>query len=233
LLARLRAGTDDRVVSFELLPRLGFELARLVHPDLIEIFGSPPDHAILMELASSSSTTDLAALLEDCLAGALAAGEITDATIAQSGAQAAGLWRWREGMVDGQYRRGPGIKHDISVPVASTPAFIVRAGAILARRHPELEALAFGHLGDGNIHYNLLQKPGTAELNLEAVTPIVNKLVHDLALEMGGSISAEHGIGQLRRSEFARRADPIELSLMRGLKSLLDPDGLMNPGKVL
>ena len=233
LLARLRSASDDRIQSFELLPRLGLELSRLVHPDLVKPFDPPPDYAILVELASSSDVGELGTIFEQALAEAIAAGEIDNSVIAQSQAQAANMWRWRDGMVDGQHRYGPGIKHDVSVPLSSISSFIDRANEMLRRTHPQLQVLAFGHLGDGNIHYNLLQMPDTSHLDMTALTPSINRIVHDLVAEFGGSISAEHGIGQLRRAEFAERASPVELALMRGVKEFLDPHRIMNPGKVL
>jgi FAD/FMN-containing dehydrogenase len=233
LLSRCRAASADQLVSFELLPRLGFELAQGGDSRRALPLDPLPDFAILMELATSAEAIDLGALLESCLSQAMHEGEISNAVIAKSAAQSHDLWGWREGMVEAQHRLGPGIKHDVALPLAKVPDYILTANALLGARYPEARVLAFGHLGDGNIHYNLLQMPDMSGDRLNALTAAVNRDVHDLVEKMGGSISAEHGIGQLRRLEFQSRVDPLEMRMMQGVKKLLDPLGIMNPGKVL
>jgi len=171
--------------------------------------------------------------MEQCLASALETGEITDAAIASSEAQSLAMWQLRESIVEGQNRAGASIKHDVSVPVAQVPDFI-KAGfeAVLATR-PDARLVAFGHLGDGNIHFNLAQPESETKAQFLAHTDAINRIVHDVVERFGGSISAEHGIGQLRRAEFDRRKPAAELDLMRRIKRMVDPDGLMNPGKLV
>ena len=192
-----------------------------------------PAWSILVEASTSSSAFDLRAAFEATLAAALEASEISDAAVASSDAQSRAMWTVREGIVEGQWREGANIKHDVSVPVAQVPRFLERAGAALRAAWPEVRILAFGHLGDGNIHFNLVQPQGEAKERFLARTEAMNAIVHDQVAQFGGSISAEHGIGQLRRTELAQRKSPVELELMRGIKRLLDPDNLMNPGKLL
>ncbi|WP_119304384.1 FAD-binding oxidoreductase [Dongia deserti] len=233
LLARCRAGLADQLVSFELLPRFGIELGQRFMPGLAWPLERLADWSILIEANTSSAAFDIRAAMEQCLADALDAGEIIDAAVASSEAQSLVLWQLREGIVEGQNRTGASIKHDVSVPVAQVPAF-VKAGfeAVLAA-WPEARLLAFGHLGDGNIHFNLTQPEGESKAQFLARTEGMNRIVHDLVARFAGSISAEHGIGQLRRAELQHRKPAAELDLMRRIKRMLDPDDLMNPGKLV
>jgi FAD/FMN-containing dehydrogenase len=233
LLARCRAGLADQLVSFELLPRFGIELGQRIVPGLSWPLASLPDWSILIEANTSATVFDIRAAMEQCLAAALEAGEIADAAIASSEAQSLAMWQLREGIVEGQNRTGASIKHDVSVPVAQVPAFI-KAGfdAVLAAR-PDARLLAFGHLGDGNIHFNLVQPESETKAQFLARSDAMNSIVHDVVERFGGSISAEHGIGQLRRAEFQHRKPAAELDLMRRIKRMIDPDGLMNPGKLV
>jgi len=171
--------------------------------------------------------------MEQCLGEALEAGEITDAAVASSEAQSLAMWRQREALLEGQIKVGAGIKHDVSVPVAQVPAFIRDGIAAVVGAWPQARMLAFGHIGDGNIHFNLVQFDGEDKARFIARTEAVNTVVHDVVQRFGGSISAEHGIGQLRRAEFHHRKPPTELDLMRRIKKLIDPDDLMNPGKLV
>jgi FAD/FMN-containing dehydrogenase len=144
--------------------------------------------------------------------------------IAQSGEQSRRLWRIRETIPEAQFTN---VKHDVSVPVSCIPQFVARAGAALASAFPQVEIYCFGHVGDGNLHYNV---------GPEALMPQraeISRIVYDAVAALGGSISAEHGLGQLKREEILRHKDPLELELMRALKRTLDPQGLMNPGKLL
>ena len=160
-------------------------------------------------------------------------GIAQDATVAQSQDQAAKLWALRENISEAQRREGPNIKHDIALPVSAIPAFLERAETALTAAFPGIQFVVFGHLGDGNLHYNL-----SAPLNEDAGTfmsnaPRANRTVYDLVDAARGSISAEHGIGQLKRGELVRYKSDIEIELMRRIKSALDPRGLFNPGKVV
>ena len=233
LLARCRAGLADQLVSFELLPRFGIELARRFVPEVSWPLASVPDWSILIEASTSSDAFELRAAMEQSLGAALEEGQITDAVVASSEAQSLAMWRVREGIVEGQHRSGANIKHDVSVPVAQVPAFMQAASAAIAAAWPQARLLAFGHLGDGNIHFNLVQPQGESAERFLARTDAMNRIVHDVIDRFGGSISAEHGIGQLRRSELTHRKPPAELALMRAIKRLVDPDDLMNPGKLV
>jgi FAD/FMN-containing dehydrogenase len=159
------------------------------------------------------------------LGAALEAGEAVDGVIAESGAQAASLWALREHITESEARAGKGAKHDISVPLIEIPAFL-EAGEAALQAIPGLILNVFGHLGDGNLHYNVVM-PKTAD------SDAINRLVHDVVARFGGSISAEHGIGQYRVGELARLRAPNELALAQALKGLIDPRSIMNPGKVL
>ena len=233
LLARCRAGLADQLISFELLPRFGIELAQKFSPGLAWPLESLADWSMLIEANTSSTAFDLRAAMEQCLGAALEAGEITDAAVASSEAQSLAMWRQREALLEGQIKIGAGIKHDVSVPVAQVPAFIKDGIAAVVGAWPQARMLAFGHIGDGNIHFNLIQFEGEDKERFIARTEAVNTVVHDVVQRFGGSISAEHGIGQLRRSELHHRKPAAELDLMRRIKKLIDPEDLMNPGKLV
>jgi len=153
--------------------------------------------------------------------------------LAQSTAQAEKLWALRENISEAQKVEGISIKHDIAVPVSCIPEFLARADAALEQAFPGIRVVAFGHVGDGNLHYNLSKPDAQANAAFIASQPAVNRIVHDLVNALNGSISAEHGIGQLKRDELLRYKSTVEIALMRTLKQALDPQGLMNPGKVV
>jgi FAD/FMN-containing dehydrogenase len=220
------------LVSFELLPRFGLELAQK-NFDLRQPLDDAPDWVLLIEAATPSADFDIALALERALGEALEAGEITDGLMAESEAQRQALWGLREGIVNAQPKEGASIKHDIAVPVASIPAFVAEASAALARDFPAARLLCFGHVGDGNLHFNLLQPEASDPAAFLQLAPAINRLVHDNVAAHKGSISAEHGIGQLRRNELTRLKSPVALAAMRAVKAALDPDGRFNPGKVL
>jgi FAD/FMN-containing dehydrogenase len=233
LLARCRAGLADQLVSFELLPRFGIELGRRFVPGLVWPFQELPEWSILIEANTSSTSFALRTAMEHTLAASLEAGEISDAAVASSEAQSLAMWRLREGIVEGQHQSGASIKHDVSVPVAKVPAFMKAGFEAVLGAWPEARLLAFGHLGDGNIHFNLVQPAGESKERFLQRTETMNGVVHDVLARFGGSISAEHGIGQLRRAELQHRKPAAELDLMRRIKRLIDPDNLMNPGKLV
>ena len=157
----------------------------------------------------------------------------TPAAIAHSGIQAKKLWALRENISEAQKIEGISIKHDIAVPVSRIPEFLARADAALEAAFPGIRVIAFGHVGDGNLHYNLSRPDAQENAAFIASQPEVNRIVHDAVHALNGSISAEHGIGQLKREELLRYKSPVELALMRAIKQALDPRGLMNPGKIL
>lgn len=187
---------------------------------------------VLCELADRQEAA-LQADLEDFLARQLAAGSIRDGVVAATLAQAKALWALRENISEAQKIEGISIKHDVSVPVSKIPAFLHQAGEALAVQFPGIRVVAFGHLGDGNLHYNLSKADHLDNAQFLAQQGSVNQVVHDLVASLGGSISAEHGLGQLKREEIRRYKSPVELNAMAAIKRALDPLGLMNPGKVL
>lgn len=231
--ARFRSASGDQLTAFELIPRLGLEFAQRHMDGVRDPFIRPHAWYVLLEMSTSSAQGGLRAFLERGLETAMAEGLVTDAVIAQSGAQARALWRIREGIVEGQRHEGGSIKHDVSVPVSRVGEFIREATAQVERRLPGIRTLAFGHVGDGNIHFNLSQPVGADRHAYLARWDEFNRLVHDIVTALGGSISAEHGIGRLKPAELARYKSPVELALMRRIKNTLDPVGIMNPGKIL
>jgi len=233
LLGRLRAASGDALTSFEYIPRISLALALEYVSGSFDPFETPHDHYLLIELSSSSEGSGLRAIAETALAQAMEDGLLLDATIAESEAQAKKLWFLREAIVEAQRPAGAGIKHDVAVPVASVPDFLSEAIAAVGARLPGVRVLAFGHLGDGNIHFNLCQPREMPAADFLAMTGEFNRLVHDIVARHAGSISAEHGIGQLRREEIRRYKPAVELDLMAKVKAALDPRGLMNPGKVI
>jgi FAD/FMN-containing dehydrogenase len=187
---------------------------------------------VLIEL-SSQARSGLRAEMEELLADGLERGLIEDATIADSLEQGKMFWRIRELFGEVQRHEGGSIKHDISVPVAAVPAFISEASAAVTRLIPGSRPLPFGHLGDGNIHYNVAQPVGADKAEFLKRWDEVNAVVFDVVAKHGGSISAEHGIGVIKRDLLPKVKDPVAFELMRTLKRTLDPKGILNPGKVL
>jgi FAD/FMN-containing dehydrogenase len=233
LLARLRSAAGDQVTSFELMPRIAVELTTKLVPGVANPLDFDSAWYLLIELGSPNPNETLNALLTAELEQAAATGTVKDAMLATSLAQAQAMWKLRESVPEAQRRYGASIKHDVSVPVSAIPTLIEQGTALANRLAPEGEVVSYGHAGDGNLHFNLSQKPG-ADLNeFLGRTHALETAMFDLVESLGGSISAEHGIGRLKAAEFARRADPVELAVMRSLKAALDPKGIMNPGKVL
>ena len=231
LLGRLRDVAGDNVTAFEIVGRPALELVLKHIPGARDPLAGKPEWQVLIEL--SGARADLAATLESALEAAAEAAVIADAVVAASEAQAAALWALRENVSEAQKIEGVSIKHDIAVPVSRIAEFIARADAALRAAFPAVRIVCFGHIGDGNLHYN--QSEADAESNAEFIarTGAVNRVVHDLVHELGGSISAEHGLGQLKREEILRYKSDTEMELMRAVKQALDPRGRMNPGKLL
>ncbi|HZH28561.1 MAG TPA: FAD-binding oxidoreductase [Azospirillaceae bacterium] len=233
LLDRCRTAMGDALRAFELMPRMGIDMALKHVPGTADPFSAPHPWYVLVEVASPSLVSGFRETLEGALQAGLEADEAVDALIAESGAQRAAFWRLREALVEGRRKEGAGIHHDISVPTSRVPAFLDQAGRTVETLVPGIRIVAFGHLGDGNLHYNLNAPVGSDAAAFLARTSEVNRLVHDIVRSFGGSISAEHGIGVHKRDELARAKDPLELELMRRIKAALDPLGILNPGKVL
>jgi len=188
---------------------------------------------LLVELSGPGETTTLQEGLERFLEQALESGSLADAVVAQSGEQAERLWLLRESISEAQKIEGFSIKHDISVPVSRIGEFVDRADAALQAAYPGIRIVAFGHVGDGNLHYNQSKPEAGENAAFIAAQAQVNQIVHDIVHALGGSISAEHGIGQLKREELLRYKSTVEMDMMRAVKRALDPKGIMNPGKIL
>ena len=233
LFSRMCDACGDALTAFELIPRLGMEFAVKHMTGVVDPFQNAHPFYTLIELTSPEGGVGLSEALETVLAQALDDGIADDAVIAASEAQRGELWRVREVLSECQKFEGGSIKHDVSVPVSRVPEFIRRAGVAVEAALPGVRILAFGHVGDGNIHYNLSQPVGADAGAFLARWDESNRIVHDLANEMDGSFSAEHGIGALKRDELVRYKSAVEVDLMRTLKRALDPKNIMNPGKVL
>jgi FAD/FMN-containing dehydrogenase len=235
LLGRLRQHFGECVSAFEIINRAALELVLKHIPGTHSPLPVVHDWQLLLQLdaASAAEGISLADALSELLAAEQAAGRLLDAVLAQSATQAAALWKLRESISEAQKKEGFSIKHDVSVPISRIAEFIARADAQLTRNYPGVRIACFGHLGDGNLHYNLSRPLAEDNRAFIAATAEVNRLVHDLVHELGGSISAEHGLGQLKREEILRYKSPLEIELMRSIKAALDPQGLMNPGKLL
>ena len=232
LLGRLRESSGDRVSSFELVPQVALQLV-LRHIAAARDPGTAHAPWYLLVELTSSADEDLDAVLEAELSRAIETGLATDAAIARSSAQAADFWRLRESVPAAQTRAGGSLKHDVSIPVASMPAFIERGAALVAELAPEGYLVAYGHVGDGNLHFNLNQREGAELGSFLARELPLKRAIHDLVARMRGSFSAEHGIGRLKVGELERYAQPEELAMMRRIKQAFDPKGILNPGKVL
>jgi FAD/FMN-containing dehydrogenase len=233
LLARLRESSGDSVSSFELIPRIAVDLTARHIPGVRDPLDAPHSWYVLCELTSSRAGDTLQELLERSLAAALEDGLVLDAAVARDERDRAAFWKLRESIPEAQRLDGGSLKHDISVPVASIPEFIERASRWVAANVPEGRLVAYGHAGDGNLHFNLNQAPGADRAAFLAREEPVKRAIHDLVQDFGGSFSAEHGIGRLKVGELERYASPVELDLMRALKRTLDPNGILNPGKVI
>lgn len=232
LLGRLRSAAGERINSYELLPRSGIELAVRHVEGVSDPLGAAHDWYVLCEL-SSFAPEPLDGLLAETLAAATAAGLVIDAVLSGNERQRASFWRLREDIPEAQRRAGPSIKHDVSVPVARLPEFVEQASAWIRREVPAGTLVAYGHAGDGNLHFNISFLTGAAPATLSGQELVIRRAIHDLVAAYGGSFSAEHGIGQLKVGELQRYATPVELAMMRAIKQALDPKGIMNPGKVL
>lgn len=232
VLSAARRQSGDAVTACELVPRIGLELGMTHVTGVRDPFGQPYPWYLLLEL-SSSRPAGLQTALEDILAEAFEDDIALDAVLAQSGEQRAAFWRIREGVPEAQKKEGGSIKHDVAVPVSRVPEMIERCTRAVEAALDGVRVVAFGHVGDGNIHFNLTQPVGADKAAFLERWVEMNHIVHDIVAELQGSVSAEHGIGQLKIAEMSRYKQDVELDLMKRVKQAIDPEGLMNPGKVL
>ncbi|ULB08932.1 FAD-binding oxidoreductase [Cereibacter azotoformans] len=231
LLGRAQRRLGPLVTGFELMHRQGLDFLAETMPGLRQPFAEPPVWTVLVDLGLAEGM-DPAAELEALFAEGLEAGLVSDGIVAQSLAQRADFWAIRETIPEGNRRIGSIASHDISLPLGEIARFVEEAGAALARIG-SLRVNCFGHLGDGNLHYNVFPAPGRRREDYEPLRAEITRCVHDLVHAAGGSISAEHGIGRLKVAELERYGDPARLAAMRAIKAALDPHGIMNPGAVL
>ncbi|MEM8986903.1 MAG: FAD-binding oxidoreductase, partial [Pseudomonadota bacterium] len=232
LLNRAQSASGGLVTSFELIPRIGIELDEKNIPGCRDPLTAPFPWYALVELAAGRGA-GLRGVLEALLAEALDDGVIADAAIVENETQAEDFWRLRHSLSASMKPEGGCIKHDVSVPVEKVPAFLAAADAAVTAAFPGARIVAFGHLGDGNIHYDVCRPLDAETEAFLARWEEMQRIVHDIVAGFDGSISAEHGLGRMKRDEITRYKSQVELDMMRAVKAAFDPQGLMNPGKVL
>ncbi|HVX98940.1 MAG TPA: FAD-binding oxidoreductase [Pseudorhodoplanes sp.] len=232
LLGLLQERAGGMVTSFELMARICVEFAVSHGQGVRDPLDAPHPWYVLAEL-SSQNAEGLRGLLEETLETAIERGIVDDATVAANIDQQNALWNMRMQLTETQKPEGGSIKHDVSVPVSAVPAFIAEASEAVVKLVPGARPVPFGHLGDGNIHFNVSQPVGADKAEYLKGWNAMNEVVHAIVMKHGGSVSAEHGIGRLKRELLAKVKDPVALDIMRRIKSALDPNGIMNPGKVL
>jgi len=230
---RFREADESAIRAFEYMSGLGVDLAVKHIPGVTWPLAERADHYVLVDLASTRPDADLEGLAEQVLGAAMEAGEVLDAVIGGSEAKRQAIWRIREEHPEAQRREGASVKNDVSVPVSKVPELIRRASAACAALVPGIRPVPFGHLGDGNIHMNLLQPEGMDPAAFLARSHEIMEAVNSVVRDLEGSFSAEHGIGRLKTEMMASWRGGAELDAMRRIKAALDPQGLMNPGKVL
>lgn len=234
LLRRLQAATQT-VESFEVIPQSFLDAVIRHFPAThAPLGGNHGWHVLIEATRAAPSDEPPTALLERLIGDALAAGEVEDAVVAASETQADALWKIRETIPEASRAEGPALQHDISVPVAGMPRFLTEGARTVEARFPGTHAAGFGHLGDGNVHFHVRAPAGTdGPTWYQREGHVISAFVHDLVVAAGGSISAEHGIGQLKRDELARLSSPARMMALRAIKSAFDPRELMNPGKLV
>ena len=231
ILGPLREASGNAVSAFELMPRVGIELVLRHVPGCTDPMSAPHPWYVLAEVASPDRGARAA--LEASLGAAIEAGRASDAVLAESGPQRAALWRLRDTIPEAEAREGASIKHDVAVRPSRVAAFMDRAQAAVTEAVPGARFVSFGHLGDGNIHFNLSQPEGADGAEFLARREVVDRIVFDIVADLEGSVSAEHGVGQARRAAIRDYKSAVEIELMRTLKAALDPHNIMNPGKLV
>jgi len=233
LLHHLEATLGEAIESFELVPKSALDLVLAHVPGTRPPLAEAAPWNVLVEAVAPMAAPSPEKLLYEGLRSALETGLVADAAIAASEAQAEAFWRLRDSISEAEKKDGPAAKHDISVPVEAMADFTISAAAAVEARFAGTRVVAFGHLGDGNVHFNVRAPEGASDDWLDSKGEAVSRFVHDLVAGAGGSISAEHGIGQMKLAELARLGDPARLNAMRAIKQALDPKGIMNPGKLV
>jgi len=233
LLARMKTATGDAVTSFEILCRRSLEFAIRHIEGVRDPLSDPSPWYVLVEVSAGTRTEAFREVFENALASAMEDGIATDAVLAGSTAQSESLWRIREAIVAAQKFEGGSIKNDVAVPVSAVPEFLERALRAVEEACPGIRPVPFGHVGDGNIHFNLTQPEGADKADHMARWDELTGVVNAVATALGGTISAEHGVGRIKRDLLPGVLPAVELELMRGVKALIDPKGIMNPGKLL
>lgn len=233
LLGQMRGLCGERLTGFELMSRQSLEFVLRHVAGASDPFAEGHPWYVLIELSDTQPDAALNDLLEQGLGEAFEQALVLDAVVAGSQAQVEALWALREGISEAQNHEGPSLKHDISVPVSRIPDFIARTDRALQQAFPGVRVVAYGHVGDGNLHYNISKPPGSDDAPFKAQAEAIMRVIYDSTLEDDGSISAEHGLGQSKRAAAQHYKAPLELELMRSIKQALDPAGLMNPGKLL
>ena len=231
--ARVFASVGPALGAFEIMSRTGIEFVLKHGSQVRDPFPAPHAWYVLFDLTSPRADENLQQLAETVLGEGSASGEIDEAVVAASLAQGEELWRLRTLMSEVQKLEGGSIKHDVAVPVARVPELVTRANHLVELMIPGARPVPFGHLGDGNIHYNVSQPPGMDRAIFLSHWEALNAAVHEIVLDLGGSISAEHGIGRMKRDLLAHAKQPVELDLMRKIKQAFDPNSILNPGKLL
>ena len=233
LLSRASEILGEQVTAFELIQRRAIDFVLRHIPDVADPMAEAHPWYVLMEVFGQGAPDSLREAVEAVLSDGLEGGEVLDAVLAANRAQGQALWRIRESIPEAQNYEGHSVKHDVSVPLSRIAEFIERADQALAEAYPGVRCVAFGHIGDGNIHYNPAQPLDADGGAFAAEYGAINRIVHDLISDLNGSISAEHGLGRLRREEVRRYKSEVEMDLMRTVKEALDPANIMNPGKVI